>query len=257
MNHFTIGHRLPYRLSARLYGDRKRFGLKIQHDDPCWKAWGRIYLKYYQNYKVKSAGLSINKAGYKVMSRINMAGKRVLEIGPGEVNHIHYWNGRPEHYVLADVRQDLLAFSVRQMKRRAIAYSTLLMKKHENKLSLDENEFDVIVSFYCLEHFFPLDNYLEEMIRVLKPNGMLIGAIPTEGGLAWGLGRFITTRRWMKTNTAIDPDKIICWEHPNFAEDILTRLDSRLKRLYLSHWPLVPFPMDFNLVAKFIYKNSC
>jgi len=83
----------------------------------------------------------------------------------------------------------------------------------------------------------------------------LIGAIPAEGGLAWGVGRLLTSRRWLKANTGIDPDKLICWEHPNFADHILQALDRHFIKKTNRFWPFrLPF-IDLNLVVQFIYSN--
>ena len=60
---------------------------------------------------------------------------------------------------------------------------------------------------------------LKEFNRILKKNGIIVGAIPNEGGMAWGFGRYLTTRRYTKKFN-INYDKIICWEHPNFADFI-------------------------------------
>jgi SAM-dependent methyltransferase len=95
--------------------------------------------------------------------------------------------------------------------------------------------------------------YLDEMLRVLKSGGRLVGAIPAEGGLAWGTGRFFTSRRWLRRNSSIDPDKIICWEHPNFADFLLNSLDERMTRQWLSYWPFGLASIDFNLVIRFIH----
>ena len=64
-----------------------------------------------------------------------------------------------------------------------------------------------------------------------------MGAIPAEGGLGWGLGRFLTSRRWLKYHTSIDPDKIICWEHPNFAEQVLAQMDQVFPKQKRQYWP--------------------
>jgi hypothetical protein len=39
--------------------------------------------------------------------------------------------------------------------------------------------------------------------------------------MRWGLGRMVTSRRWFKAHTTIDLNKLICWEHPNFAPTVL------------------------------------
>ena len=112
-----------------------------------------------------------------------------------------------------------------------------------------------MVSFYSLEHLYPLEPYVAGILRVLKPGGVLIGAIPAEGGLGWGLGRYLTSRRWFKKHTTINPDKLICWEHPNFADHVLTTLDRNMVQQHLGFWPLAVPSIDMNLVIKFIYAK--
>ena len=84
----------------------------------------------------------------------------------------------------------------------------------------------------------------------------MIGGIPAEGGIGWGLGRLLTTRRWFKKNSTIDPDKWVCWEHPNFAETILRTLDEFLKRRHISYFPLAVPLIDPNLIVRFMYRKA-
>ncbi len=114
---------------------------------------------------------------------------------------------------------------------------------------------DVIVSFYSLEHMYPLEEYTGEFSRILRPGGLLVGAIPCEGGLAWG-GRFWISCRYVRQHSMINLDKIICWEHPNFAEDILNALKNNLIIFHTQFWPfLVPLP-DLNLICSFMARKE-
>jgi len=56
-------------------------------------------------------------------------------------------------------------------------------------------------------------------------------------------------------NFGINYDKIICWEHPNFADFIIERLDAHLEREDLVFHPFSRLPIDFNLVASFVFKK--
>ena len=247
---------LPHSLRTPLWGDRERWGLIPKLDDPCWQEWQHTYTDFYQANQREGIGTRVNDAGYAVMSSIDLSGKCVLEIGAGDIRHIKYWRGVPAEYLLADISADMMAFAQKRLEERGIAYRTLPVSRNQ-PLALDDASVDVIVSFYSLEHLYPLRPYLEEFKRLLKPGGCLIGAIPTEGGLAWGGGRMLTSRRWFKKNTAIDPDKIICWEHPNFADQILGELDQMFTREAIEHWPLTWLPLlDPNLVIRLLYRKS-
>lgn len=257
MKYFTLGNKLPNSLSTPLFGDRKRFGLTVQLNDPCWQEWQKTYLNFYYSNQKKSIGAIINSAGYKVISKLDMSDKKILEIGPGNLDHITNWKTTPKEFVVADIQSEVLNIASQKLEEAGFSYNSILLKReHQGSLPFPKETFDIIISFYSLEHLYPLEIHLHEMLRVLKNGGHLIGAIPCEGGLAWGLGRFLTTRRWFKKYTTINPDKIICWEHPNFAEQILGSLDEFMIKRYLSYWPMKISSIDMNLVASFVYEKA-
>ncbi len=255
MSHFTLGHRLPHVLAAPLFGDRVRFGLVVQEDDPCWKEWQERMPAAYDATQKQSVGTVVNASGYRVMRRVPLDGRTVLEIGPGPLDHVEHWQGRPARFVAADVQRDMLRKAEEKLRAHDVPHEAVLLGGRDAPLPFADGAFDVVVSFYSLEHLYPLADRLAEMLRVLRPGGLLAGAIPTEGGLAWGTGRFLTSRRWFHANTTIDPDKIICWEHPNFADAILQELDARLRRHHLGYWPLRVPLIDVNLTVAFVYEK--
>ena len=253
---FTIRNFLPSFLRKPLWGDRERWGLTVNVDDPHWLEWQKTYTQFYLANQREGIGTRVNDAGYHVMAEIDLNGKTVLEIGAGDIRHLNHWVGRPEKYLIADVSPDMMQIAAERLESSGVTHETLMLQR-EQPLPLADSSVDVIVSFYSLEHLYPLAPYLEDMLRVLKPGGTLIGAIPTEGGLAWGIGRALTSRRWFKKNTTIDPDKIICWEHPNFADEILMQLDAHMARQSISFWPTPKLPfLDSNLIIRFRYCRT-
>jgi SAM-dependent methyltransferase len=251
----ALAYRLPSVLSVPLFGDRRRFGLVVQPDDPEWQEWLRLYMRFYQENQKQSVGKLVNDAGYRVLHEVNWAGKRVLEIGPGDLPHRSFWKMPPGEYALADVNPEMLERSAAKLTADGVPNKTVLMNRAQ-ALPFADGAFDFVVSFYSLEHIYPLAPYLAEVHRVLAPGGRLVGAIPAEGGLAWGLGRFLTTRRWFKKHSSINPDKLICWEHPNFSDLILGQLNAHFSPLHVSYWPLRVPSADVNLVIKFQYLKK-
>jgi SAM-dependent methyltransferase len=256
MVYFCLGHRLPLPLSRPLFGDRPRFGLEIQPEDSDWVAWQQgVDVAYYDTLQTGIAH-TVNRAGYRIAGRIDLAGRQVLEIGPGNLPHVEFWRSMPEHFTAVDVRPGVLDRASAILSAAGVTHECILLGRDaQGRLPVPDSSIDVIFSFYSLEHLYPLLPYLAEMKRVLRPGGLLVGAIPAEGGLAWGLGRFMTTRRWMKRNTSINPDKIICWEHPNYATTVLSALDSEFDNLRRRLWPARLPWLDINLVASFIYAK--
>lgn len=253
--HWSLGHRLPW-VSVPLFGDRRRFGPVPIPGDPSWAEWLERYMDVYDANQKRGVGAVVNDAGYRVMGAVDLTGKQVLEVGPGGVDHVRWWRGTPARYVIADVHEEMLERATARLVENGTAFSTRLVDRDAGgRLPFKDEQFDVVVSFYSLEHLHPLPAHLDEIARVLRPAGVLVGAVPCEGGLAWGLGRLVTSRRWLKRHTAIDPDRIVCWEHPNVAETVLNVLDARMRCRRLTYWPLRVPSIDLNLVASFVYDR--
>ncbi len=256
MKYFALGHRLPPPLAAPLFGDRRRHGLVIRPEDPCWREWERIMPGAYEATQRRSVGAWVNGAGYRVLSWLDLSGRSVLEIGPGGLAQAGFWNGPPRHYTIADVRPEMLDLAAARLQGRGVAFTrSLLPDRTSPALPYPSGSFDLLLTFYSLEHLYPLAGHLREFRRVLRPGGLLAGAIPCEGGLGGGLGRYATSRRWFKRHTTIDPDKLICWEHPNFADGIMQDLETSLRRLRVRFWPWGIPAIDLNLVLMFLFEN--
>jgi len=254
MHSFLLRNFIPDNIATKLWGDREKWGLKVIETDLCWQKWLQVSSDFYNSNQREGVGSIVNNAGYKSISDIDLTGKTVLEIGAGDIQHIRYWSGKPSQYFLVDVSPEMLEKSIQCLKKFAVPYQGFLIDRSD-KLPFKDNSVDIIVSYFSLEHLYPLLPYLEDFHRVLKPGGFFVGALPAEGGALWGLGRFFTTRRWFKAHTDINPDKIICWEHPNFADKVITKLDQVFNRVGLSFWPGIVSHLDLNLVIKFVYQK--
>ena len=183
--------------------------------------------------------------------------KQIFEVGPGIIRHLGYIKNMPIKYTVCDINEDILDVAEKQLQTAQIPCDTILLaRERSSELPFADESFDIVISFNSLEHLYPLENYLIETKRILKKGGHLVGGIPCEGGLAWGLGRYLTTRRYVHKNYGINYDKIICWEHPNFVDFIIEQLDTHFQKSYLKFHPFSFLPIDFNLIASFIYIRN-
>lgn len=253
MKYWTLGHRLPELFSIPLFGNRKAYGYQPPTEDPDWEIWRQGRGSFYQDTQQTGVGKVVNHAGYRILDSIDLTGKRILEIGPGNLPHLANWRGKPASYTIADNNQAMLEQSTLILGKLGIPTTAHLIDSHH--IPEEDEQFDLVISFYTLEHMYPLKDYLKELERLLCKGGLIAGGIPTEGGLAWGLGRFLTSRRYILHNLKIDPDKIIPWVHPNFAEVVLKELDQTFTPIRKKYWPFgLPF-LDINLVVSFLYKK--
>ncbi len=239
-----------------LFGDRERFGLVPQPEDPCWIEWQSVFTDFYYSNQKQSIGDTVNNAGYTINRFVDFTQARVLEVGPGEVRHLQYIRSLPKEFVIVDIQQSWLDASEKVLREHGVSCDKLLIAQPRDLSVFPDNSFDIILSFYSLEHIYPLAGWLEEISRLLRNGGLFVGAIPCEGGIAWGLGRYLTSRRWLKRHTTINPDKVICWEHPNYASTVLRQLDTTFVRRKIRYWPWRVPLLDLNLVASFMYAKA-
>lgn len=249
---------LPGKIYSRLWGDRQRFGFRPDENDPDWKIWiEKRYTDFYQNTQQTGIGDRVCKLPYPVISKIDFKSKKVLEIGPGRIRHLEYISSKPHMYTICDTEEDCLSMSKLILDDAGIRNEKVLLDNSKDlSLPFPKDGFDIVVSFNSLEHLHPLDEHLMEIYRVIKPGGQLVGGIPCEGGLVWGIGRYLTTRRYVHRQYGINYDKIICWEHPNFADFIFSLLDRFFKQKYIKLHPFSRLSIDCNLVAGFIYQKG-
>lgn len=247
------GRWLPRVLSVPLFGDRAMHGPVPRDGDADWAAWQDAYMTFYTSTQKEGVGARVNDAGYRVLQGIALDGLDVIEIGPGALPHRRFWQGTPANFTAVDIDPRFLDITG---ERAGCPYSGIAVAKDQVSIPLLDASVDLMISFYSLEHLHPLDAYLDEYARILRPGGRVVGAIPNEGGLAWGLGRFLTSRRWIHRNTQIDYDKIICWEHPNFADTIIAGLDQRFRRQAVWNYPSLGIrTQNFTLLTRFVYEK--
>lgn len=242
---------LPKSFQNLLFGNRTKHGLVPDLKDPDWLEWLKKSVEIYSKVQKSNIGLVINNFGYKAIFRkLELNGKKILEIGPGDLSHIEFWNSSPVSYTAVDINPEFLKMAAQKIK--CPFYPVLLQDKNQI-LPFPDSTFDIVLSFYSLEHLYPLKFHLKEINRVLKDGGVLTGAIPNEGGVSWALGRILTSKRWVQNNTSIEYNKIICWEHPNFADDILFELNLIFPVVEKRYSPFnFLHSLDLNLVTSFI-----
>jgi len=245
---------IPYSLFKRFFGDRKKYGSKICPEDEDYKKWQKNYVKFYTEVQKGSIGKIVNHYGFRIMKHLDLSGNNILELGPGVIEHLDYNITRPAQYYIADTSSYFLDISEKKLNSYGVSNIHKILITDES-IPLPSKTIDIVLSFHQLEHIYQLPEYVKEIKRVLKPGGLLAGAVPCEGGLAWGFGRFLVSRRYVFRNMNFNYDKIICWEHPNFLDSIKHVLDDTFTPILSIKKPFRFLPADFNLSWAFLYRK--
>ena len=250
-----IRNYLPEKISIELFGNRKKYGMKPASEDPDWTRWLQNYPTiYFSTQRSSSLFAGVNNSGYKILHLLDLTGLNVAEIGPGGCYHFPYFKGIPKLYTAIDISKEFLNLAESECRKRNFPCEMKQNNLDRPQISLPDQSQDIFISFYSLEHISPLEQWLDEIFLILKHGGLLVGSIPTEGGLAWGLGRWLTSRRILKQKFDFEVRKMICWEHPNFSDDILNALKKR-GHLKAQSWPLRGLPLDLNLTVSFTVQK--
>ena len=109
-------------------------------------------------------------------------------------------------------------------------------------LPLRSDSMSKIVTIHTLEHVYQIGEALEEICRVLRKDGGLYYAIPTEGGLAFWLGRWLVTRPHLKKKYGLDAAYIMDREHINDGARVIKFLKMYFSEVRKSYWPLSQLP---------------
>ena len=78
---------LPYFIFKPLFGDRKRWGLKIIQEDEDYQKSLKNMQKFYNDTQKGGIGKTVNNFGFKIMKHIDLSDKTILEVGPGSIEH--------------------------------------------------------------------------------------------------------------------------------------------------------------------------
>ena len=158
---------MPDFIKDQLWGDRKKWGSKPNILDEDWSSWQSTYDAFYSDNQRDGIGLKINDTGYQILAEEDFTGKVVLEIGPGDIRHMKFWQSKPTKYLLADIDIIMLYKGEKILKTNDIPLESVLLERSQ-MLPFQDNSIDYIVTFYSLEHIDPIDYYLLELKRILK-----------------------------------------------------------------------------------------
>ncbi len=131
----------------------------ISHSDAKKSLFDRIY-QFVRNYTLKRK--------IKLLASFEVSGKEVLDIGAGTGDFLvacknHGWN-------ITGVEPN--------EKAKEIASLKIGKKLVSNIEGLIDQQYDIITMWHVLEHVPNLAMYVDQLKQLLKPNGILVVAVP-------------------------------------------------------------------------------
>jgi len=174
---------------------------------------------------------------------------KVIEIGAGTGEHVHFINHEFDQYILTDMDASTLAIAE---KKAHGCFKDKLLYEVQSGENLDyaDSSFDRLIATHVLEHIYYPHLAIKEWCRVVKPGGVLSILIPTDPGLAWRLGRHLGPRK-NAIAQGIAYDYVMAREHVNSCNNLVALLKYYFPEHSDGWWPSHVSSVDLNLFYVF------
>lgn len=172
--------------------------------------------------------------------------EKVLEIGPGYEPHLKYKKINYKEYYCLELENNLNLEKYYSNNFPDIKFNFYDGKK----INFDDGFFDRIIISHTLEHIIDFENFLNEMIRVIKKNSVISIASPCDNGILWRFGRFLLKKTYHKLNktSEIDYNYIMAKEHVNTIFQIISVLRKNFNIQSELYLPFRIKIIDINLI---------
>lgn len=199
---------------------------------------------YVEEYKINRGGSGLlyravhklEEWGHRKVASRGRAGESILEIGAGSLNHLRYESGYSA-YDCVEPFAELYAKAPEREQVRAV-YDDIA------DLPADAR-YDRILSLAVLEHLTDLPRVVASAALRLDEGGLFQAAIPSEGGLIWGLSWRCTTGLAYRLRTGLDYGVLMRHEHVNDAPEITAVVRHCFGDLRIARFPLPTLHTSF------------
>ena len=199
--------------------------------------------KNYNNHLYKGLNGYFFKKNHKLMEK-GMKNKfskncSILEIGPGYHPHLIYLSHKFKNYNVLEMDNSKKIKNFYRKKFPKIK----LIKKFERK------KYDRIIMSHTLEHINNPNEYLLNLKKHLGKKSILSISLPTDPGMLWRLGRFLSKNRTLKLYdiSSYEYDYINAIEHVNSIFNLIILLKKHFKIVNEIYYPFQIKIPDFNL----------
>ena len=181
---------------------------------------------------------------HKRMEKSEKKRERVLEIGPGTHPHINYLKHEFDEYYVVDEIPELSEF-YKNKKNIKFVHQT------DDKLPFPDNYFDRIIISHCLEHIVYPENVLSEIYSKLKKGGSATISLPTDPGIMWRIGKYISANFLIGKNynfTKEDYYYFTAKDHVNSIFSLVPIIKKNFNKINFERFEPFKLPvLDFNL----------
>jgi SAM-dependent methyltransferase len=177
-------------------------------------------------------------------------GSRTLEIGAGIGGHLSFEDLTQQDYYALEYRPDFC-----ERLEELLPPGRVLRGTIEERQPFPDGSFDRVIAIHVLEHVRDLPRAIEEVQRLLCPNGIFDVVLPTEGGLAYEIARKISAEAMFRRRFGADYTPIIRNEHVNTFDEVKTLLERSFSVETSRYFPGVLPGAELNVCAGFRFRR--
>jgi SAM-dependent methyltransferase len=158
---------------------------------------------------------------------------RTLEVGAGIGGHLAFEPLERQEYHCIELRPAMAA----EIERRYPSVVTVTGDCQE-RIPYDDAFFDRVVVIHVLEHLPNLPRAIEEVARVLKPEGILSVVLPCDPGLLYEVARKISAERIFRKRYGLAYRWFARREHINSPAELLYVVKQHFAIFETMYFPL-------------------
>jgi SAM-dependent methyltransferase len=197
------------------------------------EAWYVLWLERYNK------NTFLDRFNYGFPSSLPIAaGCRTLHVGAGVGSHLAHEDLSRQDYHVLELREDFC-----RKLRELLSQDHVHFGNIEERQSFADGSFDRVIAIHVLEHLRNLPAALDEISRLLAPDGVFDIVLPCEGGLAYSLARQVSSKRLFEKTFKMPYEPIIRSEHVSQLWEVNEELFARFRSEKTRHFPL-PVPLD-------------
>lgn len=210
----------------------------------------RIREDFYQvwQHRIPRRYKFVNWFDHKYPARRRRAGERTLEIGAGLGSQLAFEGTDDQEYVATDLRESMI-----EQLRERYPGAEAIVANAQAELPFPDDSFDRVIAVHVLEHLPNLPAALDEIQRVIRPDGRFAVVIPCEGGLVHRAIRARTARPLFEKKYGTSYDWFVATEHCNVPWEIEHELRKRFEVKGRTFFPFLAPSVNLN----FAYGLTC
>lgn len=202
---------------------------------PLPAAFKKIYNEHYQNNRCGNTKASWLASQFEKWMHKKVAADlkfinydyETLEVGAGTLNHLAFENLTYPYDIVEPFSQLYLnSKDIHIIRNQFIDLNDIVL----------EPQYDRIISIATFEHLCDLPNIIARISILLKPNGVLLVAIPSEGGLLWKLAWKLSTGLEFRLKYHLDYGILMRYEHINTWQEINSLLNHFFAKVEIDYF---------------------